>query len=91
MSPLQGSLKAFSFFFLFFKFNVSMYSHASKIIKGGKSPFWLGTVARVYISVAWKVEIVIQGQPGQKVSKIPSLPNSQAQWYTSVIPAVWKT
>jgi hypothetical protein len=34
--------------------------------------------------------IMVQGQPGQKVSKIPSQPISQVSWFMTIIPARWE-
>jgi hypothetical protein len=45
------------------------------------------------IPVTLEVEvrrIAFQGQPGQKVTKTLSQSISQAWWYISVIPPVWK-
>jgi hypothetical protein len=51
---------------------------------------WLMSV----IPATWELEsqkFMVQGQPGQKVSEIPSQYISWMWWHAPVVPAMWKT
>jgi hypothetical protein len=45
------------------------------------------------IPATWEVEIrrtAVWGQPGQKITKLPSQQKSQTWWHAPVIPTVWE-